>query len=94
MLRYIDAVEELTNKANADDEEILVVAREHVPNLISAIRGVIGNHQADVFGLCLGCGPNWSGDRFVRQPWPCPAIAEMHKYMQSPDTVYGSMHAP
>jgi hypothetical protein len=94
LLGYLDAVEELTDDANADDEEILAVAREHVPNLIGALRGVICKHRADVRGLCLGCAPTWTGQGFVRELWPCPAINEVHRYMQEPESVSGNMHSP
>jgi hypothetical protein len=94
MLGYIDAVEMFTDEENVSDEDVLTMAREHTPRLISAIRGALRNHQPDIFGLCLGCGPSWTGEGFVRAAWPCGIVNEMHKCMLAPENVYGATHAP
>ncbi|WP_033437754.1 hypothetical protein [Saccharothrix sp. NRRL B-16314] len=87
MLGYLDAVEELTD-AHEADETVLAVARTEVPRLIAALRGTLGNHQADILGLCLGCAPTWTDGRFTRTPWPCPVIDAAHTYLKDPTSIY------
>jgi hypothetical protein len=88
MLGYLDAVEQLTDEHQTDDDTVLAVARTEVPRLIAALRGTLGNHQADILGLCLGCAPTWIDGRFTRTPWPCPVVDAAHTYLKDPDSIY------
>lgn len=93
MLGYLDTVELLTNDHDTDDDTVLAVARTEVPRLIAALRGTLGNHMADVFGLCLGCAPTWADGRFTRTPWPCAVVDSAHTYLKDPDRVFAD-HFP
>jgi hypothetical protein len=88
MLGYLDTVEMLTTEDDTREDIVLAVARTHVPRLIAALRGTLGNHKADAFGLCLGCAPTWTDGRFSRTSWPCPAINGVHDYLKNPDRIY------
>jgi hypothetical protein len=88
MLGYLDAVEQLTDERESDERTVLAVARTQVPRLIAALRGTLGNHQADDLGLCLGCAPTWLDGRFTRTPWPCPVVDAAHTYLKDPDSIY------
>ncbi|KOX33272.1 hypothetical protein ADK67_06990 [Saccharothrix sp. NRRL B-16348] len=88
MLGYLDTVERLTDERESDDETVRAVARTEVPRLIAALRGTLTNHQADAFGLCLGCAPTWLDGRFTRTPWPCPVVDAAHAFLKDPDSIY------
>ncbi|GGP48869.1 hypothetical protein [Saccharothrix coeruleofusca] len=88
MLGYLDEVELLTSEADTEDETILDVARTEVPRLVAAVRGMLRDHRADVFGLCLGCAPTWVDGHFAREPWPCPVVGGAHEYLRRPEKLY------
>ncbi|MBP2325616.1 hypothetical protein JOF56_006001 [Kibdelosporangium banguiense] len=66
MYGYLDAVEMLTDETTVEDEDILVVAREHLPRLIPAVRGTLSRHRPDAFGHRLGCPPGWANGQYTR----------------------------
>jgi hypothetical protein len=88
MYLYLDTLEMLTDESNVDDEDILAIAREHLPHLIDAVRGALGKHQADTFGHCLGCPPAWTNGQYTRTVWPCAVVDQIHGYMLKPETIY------
>lgn len=71
MYEYLDAVEEYTDETNfADDETILLVARAHLPHLISIARCALRNHVRDDSGICKSCSA----------AWPCDYINELCRF--------------
>jgi hypothetical protein len=92
MYEYLDAVETFTDQANTSDDEILVVAREHLPRLISAVRGTLMRHTSDAFGHCLGCPPEWSNGSYTRAVWPCRVVNDIYGFMVKPETIYLSVN--
>src|SRR5688500_13541794 len=85
---YLDAVELLPTEHENDDDPGRAIAPTAGPRLVAALRGTLGNHQADAFGLCLGCAPTWLDGRFTRTPWPCPVVDAAHTYLKDPDSIY------
>ena len=48
-------------------------ARDDVPRLVAALRGVLATHQEDTCKCCQ-CG---TACRECRAPWPCPTVREI-----------------
>lgn len=88
MIGYLDEVEFLIAESEQNDDVVAELARNEVPRMAAAMRGVLGHHQRDHFGLCLGCAPTWDQGRWVRESWPCPVVNEMQRYLRNPDAIY------
>lgn len=53
--------------------DFIARARDDVPRLVAALRGVLATHQEDTCKCCQ-CG---TACRECRAPWPCPTVREI-----------------
>jgi hypothetical protein len=86
MYGCIDNIEYLL--AEYPDEVVLSLARNEIPRLISAIRGVVAEHRPDADGRCAGCGFRRTETGYQLEIWPCRAINAVHVYLKDPERVF------
>ena len=57
------------------DAEFIAHAREDVPALVAALRGVLELHAETPYGCAVCEEQNWA------LPWPCPTVAAIRQHL-------------
>lgn len=71
---YLDAAELLADKIDRSPDDDVYAAGLLIPDLVSVIRRVLGEHQGPPGGECQAC----------RSEWPCPAVTTIHALLSDP----------
>jgi hypothetical protein len=75
LYRHLDEAEFLAGQTNEWEGDDIDSARKLIPDLVTVIRGVLVEHEAQPSGDC----------RICTSAWPCPVVTTVHRLVKDPD---------